>query len=112
MSSKSTANLSDLVVHEPITENQTVAYDSWDEGDNLVLAGSAGTGKTFVALYLALEAVLEKVLITELFLCVPLYLLEILVICQAVLKKSRHHTKLHINQWLNKLLVIPQVTID
>lgn len=60
MSSKSTANLSDLVVHDPITENQTVAYDSWDEGDNLVLAGSAGTGKTFVALYLALEAVLEK----------------------------------------------------
>lgn len=60
MSSKSTANLNDLVVHEPITENQTIAYDSWDEGDNLVLAGSAGTGKTFVALYLALEAVLEK----------------------------------------------------
>ena len=57
---KSTAVLDDLVIHEPITENQTNAYESWDEGNNIVLAGSAGTGKTFVALYLALESVLER----------------------------------------------------
>jgi predicted ribonuclease YlaK len=60
MTNKSTVSASDLLVHEPITANQVKAYTSWDEGDNLVLAGSAGTGKTFVALYLALEAVLEK----------------------------------------------------
>jgi len=57
---KSTATIRDLVVHEPITENQTKAYEAWDDGDNIILAGSAGTGKTFIALYLALEAVLEK----------------------------------------------------
>ena len=60
MTSKSKATLSDLVVHEPITENQVKAYEAWDDGDNLVLAGSAGTGKTFIALYLALETILEK----------------------------------------------------
>ena len=60
MSSKSKASINDLVIHDPITENQVKAYEAWDNGDNLVLAGSAGTGKTFVAMYLALEAMLEK----------------------------------------------------
>ena len=60
MTSKSKATLNDLVVHDPITENQIKAYEAWDDGDNLVLAGSAGTGKTFVAIYLALETILEK----------------------------------------------------
>ena len=60
MTSKSKATLNDLIIHEPITQNQVKAYEAWDEGENLVLAGSAGTGKTFIALYLALEAILEK----------------------------------------------------
>ena len=57
MSSKSKATLNDLITHEPITENQRKAYDSWDDGENLVLAGSAGTGKTFIGLFLALKAI-------------------------------------------------------
>ena len=52
--------LGDLLQHEPLTANQEVAFKSWDDGDNLVLTGSAGTGKTFMALYLALEDVLEE----------------------------------------------------
>ena len=58
--SKATAKIEDLFNYEPQTENQKKAYDAWDDGENLVLAGSAGTGKTFVALYLALESVLER----------------------------------------------------
>jgi len=50
----------DLLEFDPITANQQKAYSLWDEGENLVLAGSAGTGKTFIAMYLALEACLEK----------------------------------------------------
>jgi len=50
----------DLLQIDPITKNQTKAFDSWDDGDNLVLVGSAGTGKTFIAMYLALEEVLDK----------------------------------------------------
>jgi len=44
----------------PITENQKLAVDAWDEGDNLILSGSAGTGKTFLAVSLALEDALDK----------------------------------------------------
>lgn len=50
----------DLLEFDPITGNQKKAFELWDEGENLVLAGSAGTGKTFIAMYLALEKVLEK----------------------------------------------------
>lgn len=50
----------DLLEFDPITENQKIAFDLWKEGENLVLAGSAGTGKTFIALYLALEKMLER----------------------------------------------------
>jgi len=45
---------------EPVTQNQRAAVEAYDSGDSLVLAGSAGTGKTFVALSLALEDVLDK----------------------------------------------------
>jgi len=50
----------ELFVYEPLTENQKKTFDAWDDGDNLALVGSAGTGKTFLAMYLALEAVTEK----------------------------------------------------
>lgn len=52
--------LDDLLQFDPLTKNQEIAYKAWDEGDNLVLTGTAGTGKTFMALYLALEDVLDK----------------------------------------------------
>jgi predicted ribonuclease YlaK len=55
-----TVRLDDLLQFDPLTQNQEQAYKAWDEGDNLVLAGSAGTGKTFMALYLALEDILDK----------------------------------------------------
>ena len=44
---------------EPLTPNQKKAFESYDEGYNLVLHGSAGTGKTFISLYLALEELLD-----------------------------------------------------
>lgn len=52
--------LDDLLQFDPITLNQEKCYEAWDEGYNLVLTGTAGTGKTFNALYLALEDVLDK----------------------------------------------------
>lgn len=57
---KSTIKADDLYIYEPITKNQQVAYNAWDDGDHLALVGSAGTGKTFIAMYLALECVLDK----------------------------------------------------
>ena len=45
---------------EPMTTSQEDVFRAWDEGNNLVLTGSAGAGKTFCALYLALEEVLGE----------------------------------------------------
>lgn len=52
--------LDSLLSYDPITKNQEIAYEQWDEGDHLVLCGSAGTGKTFIGMYLALQDVLDK----------------------------------------------------
>lgn len=52
--------IDDLQTFEPLTENQEKVYQAWDEDHHLVLTGTAGTGKTFSALYLALEEVLDK----------------------------------------------------
>ena len=45
---------------ESLTDKQQEVFESWDSAFNLVLSGSAGTGKTFLAMHLALEAVLDK----------------------------------------------------
>jgi len=49
-----------LIRFEPLTPNQTLTYRTWQKGGHLILSGSAGTGKTFAALYLALQTVLSK----------------------------------------------------
>lgn len=46
--------------YQPITANQKLAFEAWDAGKHLILSGSPGTGKTFLASYFALKAVLEK----------------------------------------------------
>jgi phosphate starvation-inducible protein PhoH len=43
---------------QPLTKNQTKTFEEYDKGNHLVLAGSAGTGKSFLALYLSLKDVL------------------------------------------------------
>jgi phosphate starvation-inducible protein PhoH len=44
----------------PLTENQRIAFDAFDAGKHLMLHGMAGTGKTFIALYKAIEALMEN----------------------------------------------------
>lgn len=39
---------------EPLTENQARTFDAYEDGRNLMLHGSAGVGKSFLALYLGL----------------------------------------------------------
>jgi len=48
-----------MVNIEPLTDNQKVMWDQWDEGKMIYAYGVAGTGKTFVALYKALKEVLD-----------------------------------------------------
>jgi predicted ribonuclease YlaK len=53
--------INDLKTFEPLTQNQKIFFDAYKRGDYFVaLHGVAGTGKTFCALYKALEEVLDK----------------------------------------------------
>ena len=53
-------NSNQLLTINPIGENQQKVFDAWAKEKNLFLTGSAGTGKTFILLHLALKAVLDK----------------------------------------------------
>ena len=48
-----------LVEVKPITDNQKVVFDTYKKDKNQFLFGAAGTGKTFCALYLAIQSVLD-----------------------------------------------------
>lgn len=52
--------LDDMVELSPLTDTQRTVFESYEKDYSLVLAGSAGTGKTFIALALALEDVLDR----------------------------------------------------
>lgn len=45
---------------DPITPNQKIAFEAYRDGMNLFLHGYAGTGKSFIAVYLALQDVIEE----------------------------------------------------
>ena len=47
----------DLADIRPLTENQEKAFNS---NKNLILSGSAGTGKSFLACYFACEGMVKK----------------------------------------------------
>ena len=49
-----------LNTFDPLTENQSKCFNAWKQGDHLMMYGTAGTGKTFLGLYFALEKVLDK----------------------------------------------------
>jgi hypothetical protein len=44
---------------QPLTDNQKRTFEFYDEGQHLVLSGSAGSGKSFLALYLSLRELLQ-----------------------------------------------------
>jgi predicted ribonuclease YlaK len=53
--------IDDLKTFTPLTENQKIFFNSYKQGDYFIaLHGVAGTGKTFCALYKAIEEVLDK----------------------------------------------------
>ena len=45
---------------EPLTTNQELAFKAYKDNKQLILHGAAGTGKTFISLYLALAEVLDE----------------------------------------------------
>lgn len=61
MSTKKNKEISNnnLVAVKPITDSQKDVFASWKKDKNQFLFGCAGTGKTFVSLYLALQSALD-----------------------------------------------------
>lgn len=57
---KKSWSVHDLIPLRPKNEKQATAITNWIGGDNLALLGSTGTGKTVLAVYLALSALLRK----------------------------------------------------
>ena len=57
---KKPINSDSMVDIKPLTDNQERFFKSYKEGKNLFAYGAAGTGKTFIALYLALRDVLDQ----------------------------------------------------
>ena len=45
---------------DPLSDNQSQAFHAYHKGNNLILSGSAGTGKTFIAMYLAMREIMDK----------------------------------------------------
>jgi phosphate starvation-inducible protein PhoH len=43
----------------PLTVNQERTFDVWDDGKNLLLIGTAGTGKSFLSAYLGMKSILH-----------------------------------------------------
>ena len=44
----------------PLTNNQKKTFEEYKKEQHLILHGTAGTGKTFISMYLALEQILHK----------------------------------------------------
>lgn len=57
---KKTWSIRDLKTIKPKNNAQEELFHAWYNGKHLVAHGSAGTGKTFLAFYLALQEVLEQ----------------------------------------------------
>jgi phosphate starvation-inducible protein PhoH len=53
-------SLDDMKTIKPLTENQKGFFEAYDKSKIMLLHGVAGTGKTYIALYHALEEVLDK----------------------------------------------------
>ena len=60
MKKKKPINNQYLVDITPLTDNQKILFDSYNQQKNIVAYGVAGTGKTFITLYNALKDVLDE----------------------------------------------------
>jgi phosphate starvation-inducible PhoH-like protein len=56
---KKNFHIRELTRLQPMTDNQSNAMASWFSGNHIAMLGCAGTGKTFLALYLGLHHVLS-----------------------------------------------------
>ncbi len=44
----------------PLTDNQRLTFDAYDQDQHLLLVGTAGTGKSFLSIYLGMNDIMER----------------------------------------------------
>ena len=49
-----------LLEIKPLTPAQEKVFDAWEKNKHLFLFGAAGTGKSFITMYLALKDILDE----------------------------------------------------
>lgn len=59
MAKQKDITFNNLTKIKPVTDSQKSVFESWKKDKNQFLFGCAGTGKTFISLYLALQEVLN-----------------------------------------------------
>ena len=85
---------------DPLTENQKKLFEAYADDKNLVAYGAAGTGKTFITLYNALQDVLderspyEKIYIVRSLVAPPERLVSCLVTTRTSLISIRSLTRI------------------
>lgn len=57
--SQKTFSIHDMKSIKPLTRNQERFFDEWANGYNLFVSGVYGTGKSYIGMYLALNAILD-----------------------------------------------------
>ena len=91
-----------LIDIEPLTDNQKILFKSYKDGKNIIAYGCAGTGKTFITLYNAIQDVLNENTPYE-----RIYLVRSLVSTReigfypVIMKIRQTYIKYLINTWLN-----------
>ena len=91
-----------MVPIKPLTDNQTLAFESYEMGKNLLLHGAAGTGKTFITLYLALQEVLdENTPYDKIYIVRSLVPTRELVSFLETMKTSLRCIRFHIRTWFD-----------
>ena len=94
MRRKKPINSEQLTEIKPLTDNQKLVFDAYEENKNLFLYGCAGTGKTFIAMYLALKEILSNMTAYE-----KLYVVRSLVPTREIgFLPGDHEDKAHLYQ--------------
>ena len=105
MRRKKPINNDQLLDISPLTPTQDKVFEEWTKDKNLCLYGAAGTGKTFVALYLALKSVLDENTPYE-----KIYIVRSLVATREIgflpgdHDDKAHCIRFHIRTWFNTCL--------
>ena len=112
MNRPQTLKIDHLLTYEPLTLNQEICFDEWRAGSNLLMYGTAGTGKTFIGFYLALEDVMDKATFQDTLIVVRSVVPTREIGYLPHWKKNYPHILLHINRYVQTYLKMVKHTTN